>query len=192
MKKIFQLVTLAAAFFPGVAAADAVRDLIALGVQPPVARYQTDKLANVNSSGNLVLPVAASKKLSVTVAGTEAASLNATGLTLAATTAGIVYTPGTLAAAGSEQGDAAAIAAKVTTVTASDGTKGVRLPAAPTVGDEYIIINTVAAVLKIYPGSGDAINATTADAAVSVAASVVSQCIATSASQWWCFEGVAP
>lgn len=192
MKKIFQLVTLAAAFFPGIAAADAVRDLIALGVQPPVARYQTDKLVNVNSSGNLVLPVAASKKLSVTVAGTEAASLNATGLTLSATTAGIVYTPATLAAAGSAQGDAAAIAAKVSTVTGADTTKGVILPATPVVGDQYIIINTAAAVLKIYPGTGDTINATAANTAVSIAASVVTQCIATSTSAWWCFEGVAP
>lgn len=192
MKRIVKFLTLTALIFPSIASADAVRDLISLGVQPPVARYQTEKLANLNSTGNLVLPVASTKKLSVTVAGTEAASVSATGLLLSASTAGITYTPGTLAALGSDQAGAALIAARVTTVTASDGTKGVRLPAAPTAGDEYIIINTVAAVLKVYPGSGDAINATTADAAVSIAASVVTQCVATSASQWWCFEGVAP
>lgn len=192
MKRIVKLLALTAALFPSIASADAVRDLISLGVQPPVARYQTDKLVNVNSSGNLVLPVATSKKLSVTVAGTEAASLNATGLTFSVATAGIVYTPGTVAAAGSAQGDAAAIAAKVSTITASDGTKGVILPATPVVGDQYIVINTAAAILKIYPGTGDTINATAANTAVSVAASVVTQCIATSTSAWWCFEGVAP
>ena len=192
MKRIVKLLALTAALFPSIASADAVRDLISLGVQPPVARYQTDKLVNVNSSGNLVLPVATSKKLSVTVAGTEAASLNATGLTLAASTAGIVYTPATLAATGTVQGDAAAIAAKVSTVTGADAAKGVILPATPVVGAEYIIINTAAAVLKVYPGSGDTINATAADTAVSIAASVVVQCVATSTAAWWCFEGVAP
>lgn len=192
MKRIVKLLALTAALFPSIASADAVRDLISLGVQPPVARYQTDKLVNVNSSGNLVLPVAASKKLSVTVAGTEAASLNATGLTLSATTAGIVYTPATLAALGSVQGDAAPIVAKVSTVTGADTTKGVILPATPVVGDQYIIINTVASTLKLWPGTGDTINATAANTAVVLAASVVTQCIASSTSAWWCFEGVAP
>ena len=128
-------------------------------------------------------------RLVTTRAGFAATAGN---LTFSAATGGITYTPGTLAAAGSVQGDAAAITDRVTTVTASDATKGVILPATPGVGDVYHIINTVAAVLKIYPGSGDAINASSANAAVSVAASVPTMCIATSTSQWWCSEGTAP
>lgn len=119
-------------------------------------------------------------------------SIHTGNLTFGSSTGGIIHTVGTLAAAGSVQGDAAAITAKVTTVSAADGTKGVILPATPAVGAIYQVINTVAAVLKIYPGSGDAINATAANTAVSIAASVPVYCIATSTAQWWCSEGTAP
>jgi len=105
---------------------------------------------------------------------------------------GITHAAATLAALGSAQGDAAAIVSRATYVTASDGTKGVILPATPTAGDQYIILNTVAAVLKIYPGTGDAINNTAANGSVSIAADAAAFCVATSASQWYCFEGAAP
>lgn len=74
----------------------------------------------------------------------------------------------TLAAAGSEQGDAAAITKQVTYVTASDGAKGVVLPAA-TAGAIYFVYNTVATSgLLIYPASGDDINDGSANAAVTI------------------------
>lgn len=105
---------------------------------------------------------------------------------------GLVHKVGTLAATGSAQGDAAAIVTKTTTATASDGTKGIILPATPTVGDSYLILNTVAAALLVYPGTGDAINNTSANGSVSVAANASLSCVATSTSQWYCFEGAAP
>jgi hypothetical protein len=75
---------------------------------------------------------------------------------------------GTVAAAGSAQGDATAITNMVTYVTASDGAKGVILPAV-TAGAVYIVYDTVATSgLKIYPASGDDINDGSANAAITI------------------------
>ena len=63
----------------------------------------------------------------------------------------------TLAAAGSDQSGAAAIATHVTFVTASDGAKGVVLPTATT-GKLYFIYNTINANLLVYPATSDDIN----------------------------------
>lgn len=75
----------------------------------------------------------------------------------------------TVAATGSAQGDAAAVTTGFTLVTAADGTKGVILPAAAA-GKQVEIKNGANAVLKIYPATGDAINALAANAALSIAA----------------------
>lgn len=67
---------------------------------------------------------------------------------------------GTLAAAGSNQATAAIITKQFTEVTASDGTKGVVLPAA-TAGGWYAVFNDVSAQnLKIYANGSDTINGT--------------------------------
>ncbi len=66
--------------------------LVALGMPPALARYIEKSLVLVNSTGNLVLPVATSKKLSVTVNGTEKASVSSTGVVTGA--AGLVATAG--------------------------------------------------------------------------------------------------
>lgn len=74
----------------------------------------------------------------------------------------------TVAAAGSVQGDAAALALGVNTVTGADGTKGVILPAA-TAGSVVEVYNAVATNgLKIYPATGDAINGGSANAAITI------------------------
>lgn len=66
----------------------------------------------------------------------------------------------TVAATGSVQADAASVAAGFTLATAADATKGVKLPAAAA-GKICIIKNDDAAnaVLKIWPATGDGINA---------------------------------
>lgn len=97
-----------------------------------------------------------------------------------------------LAATGSVQGDAALITTALTYVTGADATKGVKLPATGQTNAKYIIVNTAAAVLKIWPNTSDTINATGADSSVSVAASTVTECWRRSATAWWCNEGVAP
>lgn len=95
----------------------------------------------------------------------------------------------TLAAAGSLQGDAAAIASQVTFVTASDGTKGVILPTAVE-GDMRIVYNTVAATLKVYPGSSDDINDGSANAAIVLPAKQAGIFIAVDATTWLYFGGL--
>lgn len=76
---------------------------------------------------------------------------------------------GTVAAAGSVQGDAAALVERFNVVSAADGTKGVILPT-PYDGMEVPVKNNVNAVLKVYPTTGKAINALAANAAISMAA----------------------
>lgn len=75
---------------------------------------------------------------------------------------------GTLAAAGSIQGDAGAIVVTYVEVTAGDGTKGVILPAA-TAGKHVFLKNKAAAVLKVYPATGEVINAIAANGSISMA-----------------------
>ncbi len=80
--------------------------------------------------------------------------------------------PGTVvdsvAAAGSAQGDAAALAIGFNTVTAADGTKGVILPTA-VAGKQVRVYNSVATNgLKIYPATGGSINGGTANAAITI------------------------
>lgn len=90
----------------------------------------------------------------------------------------------TVAAAGSAQGDAAAIATGITWVTAADGTKGVKLPAAAA-GLVCFVKNddTANAILKVYPNTDDTINALSADAALSMAAKT--------ACMFVCYDGTA-
>lgn len=92
----------------------------------------------------------------------------------------------TVAAAGSVQGDAAAVATGFTLVTAADAIKGVILPAA-VAGLVCIIKNADAAnaILKIYPATGDAINAIAANSALSIAAKTSVILVAYDATTWY-------
>lgn len=55
------------------------------------------------------------------------------------------------------------------TVSAADGTKGVKLPASPVAGDVVRVYNLHASNgLKVYPHSGGDINDGTGDAAVTI------------------------
>lgn len=73
-----------------------------------------------------------------------------------------------VAATGSVQGDAAALANGFNLVSAADGTKGVILPAAAA-GKQVTVKNNTAAVLKVYPASGDGINAIAVNGSISMA-----------------------
>lgn len=92
----------------------------------------------------------------------------------------------TVAAAGSAQGDAAAVTEGFTLVTAADATKGVVLPSA-VAGMQVIIKNADAAnaILKIYPAASDAINALSANAALSIAAKTSVLLVAYDATTWY-------
>ncbi len=90
----------------------------------------------------------------------------------------------TVAATGSDQAGAASIAEGFTLVSAADGTKGVKLPAA-VAGATCVVKNNVAAVLKVYPASSDAINAIAADGAISMASLTCATFYAYDATTWY-------
>ncbi len=90
----------------------------------------------------------------------------------------------TVAATGSTQTDAAPITTGFTLVSAADGTKGVKLPTA-VAGLQCIIKNNVAATLKVWPFSGDAINAIAADSSMSLANLVSAVFTAYDATTWY-------
>jgi hypothetical protein len=90
-----------------------------------------------------------------------------------------------VAAAGSIQGDAAALIEGFQAVSGADGTKGVILPTA-VAGMIVIIKGTTSAVLKVYPATGAAINGVAANSAMSLASGLVPAIfIADSATQWY-------
>lgn len=73
-----------------------------------------------------------------------------------------------VAAAGSAQGDAAALTAGINTVSAADGTKGVILPAAKAGLVVQVYNEHATNGLKVYPATGDDINDGSADAAITM------------------------
>jgi hypothetical protein len=94
---------------------------------------------------------------------------------------------GTLAAAGSAIGNAAAITAEVNKVTGADGTKGVILatPINPG-GPPIIVINAdPASNLKLYPPVNAAIDAGSVNAAITVAPNEVVILYPYSSTQWY-------
>ena len=132
---------------------------------------------------------------SVTVTGAvSAASAAVTGaVTADSVTAGtvtasssLVIKSATVAAAGTNQGTAAAVAAGFTLVTAADGTKGVILPAA-SAGLVVIIKNADAAnaILKVYPATGDGINAVAVNSSYDMAAKTSMLLVAYDATTWY-------
>lgn len=91
---------------------------------------------------------------------------------------------GSLAATGTNQATSAAIVNTLTSVTASDGTKGVRLPTAE-VGSVYFVYNSVATNgLPIFPATGGTINGGTANAAITAEGKTLAILAATSATNW--------
>ena len=116
-----------------------------------------------------------------TGAGITIGGTNATSITLGKMP---IVPSATVAAAGSSQADAAAIATGITWVTAANATKGVKLPAAAA-GLLCVVKNddTANAVLKVYPNTDDTINALSANAALSMAAKT--------AAVFACYDGTA-
>lgn len=122
------------------------------------------------------------------IGGTTPAAVAATTLSAsgnASLLSGIYIKTSTVAAAGSVQGDAAALSDGFNLVSAADGTKGVKLPAA--VAGRVVIIknNTSAQVLKVWPSSGDAINAVTADSNDTMAGLTAMLLVAYDATTWY-------
>lgn len=95
----------------------------------------------------------------------------------------------TVAAAGTVQGDAAAITTGFTLVTGSTNA-GVKLPAAAA-GLVVIIKNNVAGNMKVWPNTSDAINAIAADSAYTMATVTSAMFVAYDAVTWYSIPLVA-
>lgn len=95
----------------------------------------------------------------------------------------------TVAAAGTVQGDAAAIVEGFTLVTGSTNA-GVKLPAA-VAGMQVIIKNNVGGNMKVWPNTSDAINAGSADAAYTMATLTSAMFVAYDATTWYTLPLVA-
>jgi hypothetical protein len=90
----------------------------------------------------------------------------------------------TVAATGTVQGDAAAITTGFTLVTGADDAKGVLLPAAAA-GLVCIIKVADGADLKVWPATGDAINAIAVNSAMTVVDDVCFMLIALDGTTWY-------
>jgi len=93
-----------------------------------------------------------------------------------------------LAAAGTGQSDAAAVATQVVVVTGADDAKGVALPAAATTEGPIFLVNDAARRLLVYPvnGGNDAINGLTAGTGVfTLEGGEWAVFVPTSATQWY-------
>jgi len=161
---------------------------------PATASKGKTELTAADNSGNTTTTVttaaqAAARTYTVPDAGADASFVMTQG---AQTVAGIktfssmpVWPRATLAATGTNLATAAQLVAGFTSVTAADGTVGVKLPATPAAGTVVIVKNVAAAVLKVYPDAAATINAIAANGAISMAASVPAVFIADSATQWY-------
>ena len=90
-------------------------------------------------------------------------------------------------AAGTVQADATAVPSKSSPaliLAAGDNTVGIRLPAA-TEGKVYHIKNTGSGGLKVWPATGDIINALGANNAITMATVTAAVFAASSSSQWY-------
>ena len=96
-----------------------------------------------------------------------------------------------VAAAGGSQGAAGAIvqgSGAVVIVSAADDAKGVRLPLLSdcTVGEVYLVMNNLSnKTLEIFPGSGDAINVSSDNTAITVAADTITMFIKMDSAEWF-------
>lgn len=101
-------------------------------------------------------------------------------------TGALAMASATVAAFGDSQATATPVAQGFTLVTAADGGKGIVLPDAAA-GLVCIIKNRDSenAVLKVYPNTGDAINAIAANTALSMAAKTIAYFVAYDATTWY-------
>ena len=125
-----------------------------------------------------------------TVTATTITATTVTGNSTGTSTGAIRLPVSAVAAAGSTQGDAAALAEGINVVSAADGTKGVILPTA-VAGMVIIVKNTAAGALKIYPATGGAVNAVAANGAYSITNVTSSMLEAASTTQWYSVPLVA-
>lgn len=142
--------------FPG------VRHMIAAGAINTLTTVYAAASGKIDATGTLLRGMTME---AASGAGSVIKVLFANGASLGSQTLGVASA--TVAAAGTVQGDAAAITTGFTLVTGSTNA-GVLLPAAAA-GIMCIIKNNVGGNMKVWPATGDAINAIAANSALSMA-----------------------
>ena len=154
--------------------------------------YSDPEFDSVTVTGASALQaVTATTVAATTVTATNVVATTVTATNIVATSTGAIRLPvAAVAAAGTNQGNAAALAEGINVVSAADGTKGVILPTA-VAGMVIIVKNTAAGALKIYPATGGAINAVAADGAYSITNLTSSLLVASSTTQWYSVPLVA-
>ena len=123
----------------------------------------------------------------VTKAAGSFTTVTATGAVSGSTvtsTGGFVMPSATVAAAGSTQANATQIATGFTLVSGADATKGILLPVA-SAGATCVIKNNAAAVLKVWPSSGDAVNAIAVDSNYVLASLTSTVLVAYDGTTWY-------
>ena len=96
----------------------------------------------------------------------------------------------TVAAAGTDATNGGALATGFNLVSAANGTKGVVLPVAAA-GKVVIVKNNAAGALKIWPATGDAVNAEIVDAVFSITNLTSVLLVAYDATTWYSVPLVA-
>ena len=154
--------------------------------------YSDPEFDSVTVTGASALQaVTATTVAATTVTATNVVATTVTATNIDATSTGAIRLPvAAVAAAGSTQANATALAEGISVVSAADGTKGVRLPTA-VAGMVIIVKNTAAGALNIYPATGGAINAVSANGAYSITNLTSSLLVASSTTQWYSVPLVA-
>lgn len=178
MKRNTILVLLAFAGFLTLTAAGASRFIN--GTEIPQA------VTLLYSTGAQAASLGATTVTSLTASG-NAGIAGTLGVTGAATLAGAVSwtNVGSVAATGPTGASATALAYQINGITAATGGLSVVLPTAVT-GRTILIGNTSAVSVSVYPYTGDAINAGSANDAITVSTGKSYFCGATGADNWVC------
>lgn len=155
----------------------------------PGANYAAVRLYVVAiASGTLSVTAVSDAFVGVPSLGSNSSGNTFSGATFSGTASTFstmpIFPTATVAATGSVQGDAASVATGFTLATGADGTVGVKLPAAAA-GLQCTIKNNTNAVLKVWPATGDAINAIAANSSLSMAALTSAVFTAYDATTWY-------
>lgn len=115
----------AASIALGLSSADS---LMSYGMSPEAANFIATKMIVLNSSGNIVLPVASAKKASITVAGTEELLVDGTNITAA--TNNVVVSAGNITATAGNLVAGGTLAVTGTSTLATVSSTGLKFPTA--------------------------------------------------------------
>lgn len=144
--------------------------------------------ATAIASGTLAVAITSAAYASVPGVGNQTSGNTFSGATFNGTASAFstMFTvpTATVAAAGTNQATAAALTTGFTLVSGADDTKGVVLPAAAA-GLVCVIKVGDGADLKVYPATGDAINALSANAALTVVDDVCFALFALDGTTWY-------